>query len=201
MEREEVVAPKKARRQRKPRKKAETARMNEITESIAASPDSTIERAPVAAKAEPEPVKPPEPEPVAIASASLQQSMDAMVRQWSNIREISQSVTANFERVNALLQELPAKVVEMEKSFKQPPMKPAFLTKVASVASVIAIVFSLLSLSLSQSARQAVLTTDAMTTHPSSSSSLATLDAPRHSSVLVKKPREVQRAPKTKTHL
>src|SRR5438270_629309 len=76
----------------------------------------------------------------------------------------------NLEKVTKIVQELPQKYEgAMNDLFKAPPPKPSLVTKVAMGMSALSIVLSLLSISLAQSTRQAVLNRDYVT-------------APRHGS-------------------
>lgn len=91
-------------------------------------------------------------EDLTVASVAIQKSMDNMAKQWGTVNEISTSVCTNLERVNTMLREAPA-----QDRFKTPIARPAAITKAAVAISVFSVVLSIVSLLLSQSARQAAL--------------------------------------------
>ena len=92
-------------------------------------------------------------------SGQMHNAMESMVKQWSAARDISQAMATNLERISQMVQELPPKYTgALDQIFKQPPPKPTLVSKVALAASLIAIILSLVGLSMSQSTRQFVLT-------------------------------------------
>jgi len=87
------------------------------------------------------------------AIPTLSPSLD----QWAAIKELSDSVQKILE-ANKKLQ-IPAASLEYDTSefFRPQQPKTLFITKFATAASIVAVILSLVSLSLSQSARHAVL--------------------------------------------
>ena len=77
--------------------------------------------------------------------------MESVAKQWVVVREISQHVTSQLERVSRLLQEIPKEAIF------NPVQKPNPLTKIAIGVSGLAITLSLISLSMSQNVRTSVL--------------------------------------------
>jgi hypothetical protein len=96
---------------------------------------------------------------VNLASASIEKSMDTMVRQWSSVNDISTNICSNLEKVTKLLTE---QTQDLE-ALKAPVAKPSPIARWAIAASAAAVVLSVVSLSLSQSARQEVLSQNAPT--------------------------------------
>ncbi len=80
---------------------------------------------------------------ISIGAATMQKSMESVAKQWVVVREISQHVTAQLERVSRLLQDIPKEAIF------NPVQKPNPLTKIAIGASAFAITLSLISLSMS----------------------------------------------------
>lgn len=93
------------------------------------------------------------PEEFTFATASVQTSMENMAKQWITVKEMSTSVCSNLERVNALLKEPTA----FEKGKGVPPTRSLAMVKMAMAVSAFSIVVSVVSLLLSQSARQVAL--------------------------------------------
>ncbi len=85
-------------------------------------------------------------------AAEEKEEAEAVAKPWAAVKEISVSISSNLERVNQMLKEIP-----QAELFRPPIAKPAGITKVAIGMSFFAIVLSLVSLLLSQSARQVAL--------------------------------------------
>jgi hypothetical protein len=101
----------------------------------------------------------PAPQPVHIHSSL--ESNEATLKQWEAINTICHGICANLERVDSLVKELPANYADaIGAMLRPPPAKLSPLTKVAAGFSFAAAILSVLSLSLSQSARQAILSRD-----------------------------------------
>jgi hypothetical protein len=107
------------------------------------------------------PVPVPPPAGVPFEAAASGETADANLKQWQSIHAISLGICQNLERVNAMVKELPANYADAIGELLKPPApKPSPLTKLAAGVSIAAAILSVLSLSLSQSARQAVLNRD-----------------------------------------
>lgn len=87
-------------------------------------------------------------------SAPIQPTQDP----WVAVKQLSESVALLLERTEQLRMPPPDMNLDTNEFFKpQQPPKTLFITKFATAASIVAVLLSLVSLSLSQSARQAVL--------------------------------------------
>jgi hypothetical protein len=98
-------------------------------------------------------------EDVSIATAGLHKTMDSMVRQWSSVKEISGSICHELERVNTMLK-APAPQIEpadIKEYLKQAAPRITLANKIALGVSAAAVVFSIISLSLSSSTRHTLL--------------------------------------------
>lgn len=139
-------APKAPRRRAPKAKKATKAEAEETEEAVVAekpvkAPKKT--EAPVAAA-----VATPAPEP-----------KDAVVLQWEAAKQASESIVGSLDKVNSMLRELPEYYsASLQKAFKNNTPRTSPAAKVAFGMSLVATVLSVLSLSFSQSARQAALT-------------------------------------------
>lgn len=147
---EEAPAPK-PKRQRRSRKKP-------VVDLTTSEETTTEEAAPAAARA----VTTSEPhvkkEDLAVAEVSIQKSMESMVKQWSTVKDISGSVCMNLEEVAKVLQGLQMSQQEaQDDASRKNRHQTALHTKIAVAASSLAIVLSLISLGLAQSARQATV--------------------------------------------
>lgn len=102
-------------------------------------------------------VDPPEQDVTMVAGA-VQQSMESMAKQWATVKDTTDHVSKNFERVSGMLGELPVAYDRMlQEMAKQHQAKPPQGVKAALVASLVALVLSGISLLYSQSVRQTVL--------------------------------------------
>lgn len=100
-------------------------------------------------------------EDLEVAATAMQKSMDSMVKQWTAIEQISGQVSSHFEKVTQALKPKPEYLDTQDLIRPQLANRPPFITKFATAASIVAVVFSLVSLSLSQSARQVALNAEA----------------------------------------
>ena len=97
---------------------------------------------------------------VAAATAS-QKSVDAMAKQWESIREMTTAITSQLEKSSQAIKGIPDSIIDAHPELvRAPAHKSQLIAKFAIAASVVAVILSLLSLSLSQSARQAVLSAE-----------------------------------------
>ncbi|MBI4403280.1 MAG: hypothetical protein HY537_03925 [Deltaproteobacteria bacterium] len=95
----------------------------------------------------------------AAATHALEESMQSFVKQWANAKAASEAIASHFEKTAKSLTTLESSYVQtMQEVSRIQHRKPALMTKVALGMSVLAVIFSLISLSLGQSARQAALT-------------------------------------------
>ena len=94
------------------------------------------------------------PAPVATSVPS-----EPALDQWAAIKQLSDSVALILENSKKLKAPPPSLDFDTNEFLRpqQPPPKTLFITKFATAASIVATILSLVSLSLSQSARQAVL--------------------------------------------
>jgi hypothetical protein len=94
---------------------------------------------------------------VAIAKETVEITMNTMVAQFNTIKELTTGVNTQLEKMNTLIKEMsPTQSSNLEDLVK-PPVNTQFITKFATAASLVAMLLSILSLSMSQSARQTVL--------------------------------------------
>jgi hypothetical protein len=95
----------------------------------------------------------------AVAEVSSPPSLTSEVEQWAAIKKLSEQVALILDK-NAQ-PKIPAPSLDVDTidflKPQQPEPKTLFVTKFAVAASIVAVLLSLVSLSLSQSARQAVL--------------------------------------------
>lgn len=97
-------------------------------------------------------------EEVAVASVTVQRSMESMVKQWVQVKEITGTLATNLERIQKQMADLQANYDDaLERLNRQVPMKPAPISKVAMAVAGLSIVVSLLSFSFAQSARNSHL--------------------------------------------
>jgi len=160
-EEEVVVKKRQARKPRAPRKprakKAEPSLLAAMSESVeekaeeaTPAPEMAVV---VAAEAETETeTEKPARQRAKRVTKEEQEEADVVGKPWVAVKEISGSISSNLERVNQMLREIP-----QQELFRPPVAKPAAITKVAVGMSFFAIVLSLVSLLLSQSARQVAL--------------------------------------------
>ncbi len=90
------------------------------------------------------------------ACKAIETSMESMLKQWSSVKEVTTSISENLEKIAS---QVHTKTGQSLDEFLLPKKeeKPSFLTKFAICASVVATLFSVLSLTMSQTARQAIL--------------------------------------------
>lgn len=94
---------------------------------------------------------------VVLAKESVESIMNAMVAQFTAIKELTTGVNSQLEKMNSLIKEMsPTQNPSLEELVK-PQGNPQFITKFATAASLVAMLLSILSMSMSQSARQATL--------------------------------------------
>ncbi len=97
-------------------------------------------------------------EDAVVADVSIHQSMDAMVKQWAAVREISTVVCSNLEKVAGTLQNLQTTYNNATSEFSRPDFSKSKTNNRLTVgASIVALILSVLSLTLSQSTRQSVM--------------------------------------------
>lgn len=98
--------------------------------------------------------------PVAAAVAvPAPEAKDTVVLQWEAAKQASESIVGSLDKVNSMLRELPEYYsTSLQKAFKNNTPRTSPAAKVAFGMSLVATVLSVLSLSFSQSARQAALT-------------------------------------------
>jgi len=95
---------------------------------------------------------------VSITTTAMHKSMEAMVKQWDSLKQISEGVTRNLDRVSNSLKEIPS---TFEKSMQ--PAKEVNRARMSSNnrltmgISIVAIVLSFISLVFSQNIRKTVL--------------------------------------------
>jgi len=173
----EEEAPKKAPpKPRKPRQRRSRAKKNETT-AVAAGLDGMAKAMePVPAETKTPTVLVIEPTTASLAAAgvngadstqlradaevadlSIHKSMDSMVKQWASVKDISTSVCTNLDRVATVLQTLQTEHTStVNELSKQGVAKMGLANRISVAVSAIAIVLSLISLSFSQAARQAL---------------------------------------------
>lgn len=94
---------------------------------------------------------------VTIAKETVEITMNTMVAQLTTIKDITTHLNANLEKMNSLIKEMsPTQSSNLEELIKPQP-NSQFITKFATAASLAAVLLSILSMSMSQSARQTVL--------------------------------------------
>ncbi len=92
-----------------------------------------------------------------LTAAAMETSMEAMVNHWNSVKEMSNSVSQNLEKVSTLMQQFPNNYYSAMDSLikKYQPRPNTFATKIAVGTSLFAILLSFVSLTLSQTTRQA----------------------------------------------
>jgi hypothetical protein len=102
-------------------------------------------------------------------------------KQWAALSALSQKVSGQLHTAQTLLSKAPNLGVlpSPHAEVKAITQKPSALTRVAAIASMLALILSLVSLSLSQSARQAALNAQVVSVLPSSTKELSTLEKPQ----------------------
>ena len=162
------VKPTRARRAPKPKAPvAAEAPIDTASVPVAAPAHVTNEAASISASV-PAPIEPAQPPPapavatviaepipgddLSVARASIEKSMDSMVQGWGSVKQISSTICQDLERVTKLLTE--------QTALHAPVAKPSPLNRWAIAASAVAVILSLLSLSLSQTARQDIASHD-----------------------------------------
>jgi len=90
------------------------------------------------------------------ACKAIDNSMDSMLKQWSSVKEVTASISKDLEKIANQVQSKTGQSLD-EFLLPKKEEKPSFLVKFAICASVIATLFSVLSLTMSQTARQAIL--------------------------------------------
>ncbi len=100
---------------------------------------------------------------VPAAAAAAAPAIDPVVAQWEAAAKTTQAIVASLENVHAMLKDLPEHYAAVvQKSLKQNQTKPNNATRLAFATSFLAIVFSVLSLSFSQSVRNQVIMSKAL---------------------------------------
>ena len=95
---------------------------------------------------------------MAVAEASIQKTMEGMVKQWASVKEISSGVSTNFEQLASRLSQLQMDYAATLQEVSKPKYaKVNLLNKIAVGVSAFALTLSVVSISLSQSARQATV--------------------------------------------
>jgi len=97
---------------------------------------------------------------VTLAKETVELTMNTMVAQFTAIKELTSSVNNQLEKMNSLIKEMsPNQSANLEELVK-PQSNYNFITKFATAASLVAMLFSILSMSMSQSTRQTLLSAD-----------------------------------------
>lgn len=176
---EEALAAPKPRRSRKPKKEEvetelEADAVTEAVEAAEAVEETSSEaneeetapkrkpRKPRAKKAEAEVAPSVIPElpiaaPAPISISSPQPDLQDTLKQWAAIKQLSESVAQLLEKTSHIKSPSSENEFDTGEFFRPQQQKNVFITKFATAASIVAVLLSLVSLSLSQSARQAVL--------------------------------------------
>lgn len=98
---------------------------------------------------------------IELATEAMRKSMQDMVAQWEKIQEISGAVSAQLEKVSHIVKPAVHDFVDTQDMIRPENPKSTFVARFTAVASVVAVLFSVVSLSLSQSARQVALNSEA----------------------------------------
>ncbi|MCB0404102.1 MAG: hypothetical protein KDD51_04900 [Bdellovibrionales bacterium] len=149
----EEAKPKKAAKKTKKKAKKKSTKKAKAVDEDPIEPDSlSDDHSPIKVSLE-------DPkEEAALVAGAVQQSMESMARQWATVKDTTDHVSKNFERVSGMLGELPIAYDRMlQEMAKQHQAKPPKGVKAALVASLVALVLSGISLLYSQSVRQTVL--------------------------------------------
>lgn len=165
-EAEEEVKEEKPKRQRRSRKKPEAAEVKaeEVAEVEAVAEEPVQEAAPEKPKRQSRRGKKQADTPEAqieLATDAMRKSMEDMVSQWERIQQISGAVSAQLEKVSHIVKPSIQEFVDTQDMVRPQNPKSQFITRFATAASIIAVLFSVVSLSLSQSARQVALNAEA----------------------------------------
>jgi hypothetical protein len=153
-------------------KEPATLEADSLDEETAKEPKAPRKRSPRKTKAEPaaeetvaaavaSPTPAPTPTPIPAPAPAPVVEKDAVVLQWEAAKQTTEAIVASLEKVNGLLRELPDHyAVVLQKSMKASAPRSGSASKIAFGTSLMAILLSVLSLSFSQSARQAALSHD-----------------------------------------
>ena len=159
---EDVIAeeaPKPRARRRRAKKEEETLEVEAAEEVSEVEEKVEIPEEPVKKPRKPRVKKMEIPvEEIKEESIEVKPVVNPSLDQWAAIKELSDSVQNILENNKKL--QMPAASLEHDTSeFFRPQQQPKtlFITKFATAASIVAVILSLVSLSLSQSARHAVL--------------------------------------------
>lgn len=175
-ENEEIeAAEEKPKRQRRSRKtKAEVVEAKEEETEEVLSPDDEVAQAVEAAEEVSKETAPkrqrssrkkvaatPEAQ-VELATEAMQKTMDEMVKQWTAINDITGHVSAHLEKVAHIVKPSIQDYTNTNDSLVRPGNdRSQFAVRFASAASIVAVLLSLVSMSLSQSARTVALNAEA----------------------------------------
>ncbi len=137
-----------------PRRRAAKAK-KAVTPKVEADAEEEI----AAEKPAPKAPKKAEVRTAAAVVATAPEAKDTVVLQWEAAKHASESIVGSLDKVNSMLRELPEYYsTALQKAFKNNTPRTSPAAKVAFGMSLVATVLSVLSLSFSQSARQAALT-------------------------------------------
>src|SRR5262249_9420237 len=90
-----------------------------------------------------------------------QKTMEEMVNQWNKVQEITNQINNQLEKVAHIVKPSIQDFVNTQDMVRPGAQKSQFLARFTMVASVVAVLFSLVSMSLSQSARTVALNSEA----------------------------------------
>lgn len=167
---EAVAEEAKPKRQRRSRK----AKAEPVVEAAAGDPDDGNDNAEVVAQEEV--VEEPKPKrqrasrkkattpeaQIELATEAMQKTMDEMVKHWAAVQSITGTVSSQLEKVAHIVKPTIQNFVDTNDSLV--PLKKEnsqFATRFTAAASIVAVLFSLVSMSLSQSARTVALNAEA----------------------------------------
>ena len=107
--------------------------------------------------------KPASPEAqIELATEAMQKTMDEMVKHWTAIQSITGTVSSQLEKVAHIVKPSIQDFVSTNDSLVQPKKESSqFAMRFTAAASIVAVLLSLVSLSLSQSARTVALNAEA----------------------------------------
>lgn len=129
---------------------------------------------------------------VVLAKESVELIMNSMVAQFTAIKDLTAGVNSQLEKMNSLIKEMsPTQNPSLEELVK-PEGNSQFITKFATAASLVAMLLSILSMSMSQTARQTILSAS-VNNHENS-----TVQAAQSSNEIAISPKELQPKKKQK---
>lgn len=98
---------------------------------------------------------------IELTAEAMRKSMEEMVQQWEKIQQISEAVSSQLEKVSHIVKPAVQDFTDTQDLLRPKTPPSQFAHRFMIAASVVSVLFSVVSLSLSQSARQVALNSEA----------------------------------------